>query len=99
MVTPLPLNLKLQSNDSPLFSYPTLYTFIIGKLNFLTYTCSDTSFSVQDLNQFMQNPFENHFKALTHTLNYVATTSGEGIFLKGSDSLKLQVQISTGGAV
>ena len=38
----------------------------------------------------MQNPTEAHFKALTHTLNYVAATSGQGNLFKGSDFLKLQ---------
>ncbi|XP_057529744.1 uncharacterized mitochondrial protein AtMg00810-like [Amaranthus tricolor] len=90
MVTPLPLNLKLQTNDSPLYSNPALYRSFIGKLNFLTNTRPDPSFSIQALSQFMQNPTQNHFKALTHTLNYVVATSGKGILLKDSDSLKLQ---------
>lgn len=38
----------------------------------------------------MQNPIDLHYKALEHTLNYVATTSGHGILLKDSDSLKLK---------
>lgn len=32
--TPLPLNLKLYSNNSPLFHDPTHYKSLIGKLNF-----------------------------------------------------------------
>lgn len=38
----------------------------------------------------MQNPTELHDKALLHTLNYVATTAGQGILLKGSDKLTLK---------
>ena len=49
VVTPLPINLKLQSNDSPLYSYLTLYRSIIGKLNFLTSTRPDLSFATQSL--------------------------------------------------
>ena len=95
VVTPLPLNLKLQSNDSCLFYSPTLYRSIIGKLNFLINTRPNLSFFVQALSQFMQNSIKNHFKALTHILNYVAATSGQGILLKGSDSLKLQAFLAT----
>lgn len=38
----------------------------------------------------MQNPSTNHFKVLTHTLNYVAHASRQVLLLKGSDALQLQ---------
>lgn len=37
----------------------------------------------------MKNPTEAHNQALHHTLNYIATTDGQGIILKGSDQLRL----------
>lgn len=38
MATPLPVNRKLQASNSPLYSNPTLYRSLVGKLNFLTHT-------------------------------------------------------------
>ena len=90
VVTPLPLNLKLHSNDSPLHPDATKYRSFVGKLNFLTNTRPDLFFVVQSLSKYMQNPTENHFKALHHTLHYVAATCGQGILLKGSTFLKLK---------
>lgn len=87
---PLPLNLKLYSNDSPLIKDQIHYSSLIHKLNFLTNTRPDLSFTFQTLSQFMQRLTESHYKALLHTLNYVAGTSGQGILLKGIDSLQLK---------
>lgn len=67
VVTPLPINFKLQSSDSPLFSDTTKYRSLVGKLNFLTNTRPDLSFTVQALSQYMQSPTELHYQALTHT--------------------------------
>ena len=87
--TPLPVNLKLHATDSPLYSNPTHYRSLVGKLNFLTHTRPDLAFTVQILSQFMQHPTEAHYQALTHTLNYVSSTIGHGILLKASDHLQL----------
>ena len=84
VVTPLPLNLKLHSTDAPLYSNPTHYRSLVGKLNFLTHTRPNLAFTVQTLSQFMQHPTKAHYKALTHTLNYLASTVGRGILLKAS---------------
>lgn len=90
VATPLPVHLKLQSSTSPLLPNPTLYRSLVGKLNFLTHTRPDLSFSVQTLSQYMQNPTDQHFAALTHTLHYVAGTVGQRISLNGSNNLTLQ---------
>lgn len=89
-VTPLPLNMKLSSSDGDLIDNPILYRCLVGKLNFLTNTRPDLSYTVQSLSQFMQNPRTSHWKALTHTLNYVHTTCGQGIVLKGESKHVLQ---------
>ena len=89
VVTPLPFNLKLHNNCSPLYSNATEYRSIVGKLKFLTSTRPDLAFIVQSLSQYMQSPTVNHFQALQHTLHYVASTSGQDIILNGSDQLRL----------
>lgn len=53
VVTPLPLNLKLQKAGSPPFSDRKFYRSIVGKLNFLTNTRPDLAYTVQTLSQYM----------------------------------------------
>ena len=66
------------------------YKQLVGKLNFLTSTKPDLSFTVQTLSQFMQAPSIDHCNALLHTLNYVSSTTGQGILFKDSTQLSLQ---------
>ena len=89
-VTPLPLSCKLMPDDGSLLPDPTLYRAIIGKLNFLTHTRPDLSYTVQTLSQFMQAPRDSHLHALHHVLRYVNGTAGQGILLQGSDHLTIQ---------
>ena len=56
---------------------------------FSPHTRLDLSFTMQTLNQFMQNPSDIHFHALKHTVNYVAFTTGRGILLSATNQLKL----------
>lgn len=88
--TPLPLNHKLRIIDSPPYPDPTHYRSLVGKLNFLTHTRPDLSYSIQSLSQHMQSPTYAHFEALSHTLGYLSTTMGQGILLSSSDQLTLQ---------
>lgn len=53
-VIPMSLNHKLSSTDGELLEDPSTYRSIIGKLNFLTNTRPDLSYTVQTLSQFMQ---------------------------------------------
>ncbi|XP_057539843.1 uncharacterized mitochondrial protein AtMg00810-like [Amaranthus tricolor] len=90
VVTPLPHNLHLTTDQGPLYDDPSYYRTMVGKLNFLTNTRPDLAFTVQYLSQFMQNPRLPHASVLQHALNYVHTTTNQGIIIKGSDQLKLQ---------
>lgn len=88
--TPLPLNLKLVSDEGNLLSEPELYRSLVGKLNYLTNTRPDLNYSIQVLSQFMQSPRSSHLDALLHTLKYVSTSPSQGILLQASNSLTLQ---------
>lgn len=88
--TPLPLNCKLCPEDGELFPDPLLYRTLVGKVNFLTHTRPDLSYTTQTLSQFMQQPMTPHFKALQHTRRYIQGTIGAGILLRGTDKLTLQ---------
>lgn len=88
--TPLPLNVKLNTDDGDLLSDPETYRSLVGKLNFLTNTRPDLAFAVQSLSQFMQQPRTPHLVALLHTLRYVSHLVGQGILLNATSDIKLQ---------
>ena len=94
-VTPLPLNMKLNSFDGKKLDDLASYRSLVGKLNFLINTRPDISFSVQTLSQFMQEPRTTHWQALLHTLNYIHSTYGQGIILKGCDKIMLQAYLNS----
>ncbi|XP_021717909.1 uncharacterized protein LOC110685690 [Chenopodium quinoa] len=90
VATPLPLHLKLNSDDGDVLDDPLSYRCLVGKLNFLTHTRLNLAFTIHCLSQFMQIPRSSHMQALIHTLNYMASTTGRGIIFKGGLDLKLQ---------
>lgn len=47
---------------------------IRGKVDFLTKTRPDLSYTVQTLSQFMQQPRSSHWEALMRVLKYVNAT-------------------------
>lgn len=89
IATPLPIHLKLQASNSPLYHDPQHYRSLVGKLNYLTHTRPDLSYAVQSLSQYMQNPTVDHYSVLLHTVTYVAHTLHHGILLQGSDLLQV----------
>jgi len=87
--TLLPINCKLTPDIGVPMEDPTLYRTYIGKLNFRSNTGPNISFAVQTLSQFMQQLTSSHVAALNHLLRYVSGTVGQGILLRGNDSLQL----------
>ena len=87
--TPLPSNIKLMIDEGELYTDPEHYRKIVGKLNFLSHTRPDLSFSVQTLSQFMHQPRMHHVQALNHVLRYVSHTMGQGIILNATYNLIL----------
>ena len=79
VVTLLHMNLKLLINEGDFFDDFTLYRKLIGKLNFLTHTRPDLSYTIRTLSLFMQCPRIPHWKALQHTLNYIHSNSYHSI--------------------
>lgn len=88
--TPLLAHLKLSHDAGSLISTPEVYRSLVGKLNYLTNTRPDLSYTVQTLSQYIHAPRTTHLDALNHTLRYLAGTVQEGILFKASDQLTLQ---------
>ena len=90
VATPLPLHCKLSPDEGDLLQDPSHFRSIVGKLNFLTHSRPDLSYTVQTLSQFMHSPRTSHLLALEHTLRYLQGTSGQGILLNASGPLTLK---------
>uniref|UniRef100_A0A3Q7I591 Reverse transcriptase Ty1/copia-type domain-containing protein n=1 Tax=Solanum lycopersicum TaxID=4081 RepID=A0A3Q7I591_SOLLC len=92
---------KLKATDGKLLTDPTLYRKLVGKLNFLTTTKIDISYSVHYLSQFMQTPREPHLKAAYHVLKYLKQYPSLGIFISNTPAFtksKKQYTISLSSA-
>ncbi|XP_070021411.1 uncharacterized protein [Nicotiana sylvestris] len=90
VTSPLDCTVKLKATEGPLLADPTFYRKLMGKLNFLTNTRLDITYSVQHLSQFMQSPREPHLKAALHVLRYLKVDPTLGIFLSNSPDYTLR---------
>nr|GEV46622.1 ribonuclease H-like domain, reverse transcriptase, RNA-dependent DNA polymerase [Tanacetum cinerariifolium] len=67
----------------------TEYRSIIGCLRYLLHTRTDLSYSVGLLSRFMQEPREQHMKAIRQVLRYVKGTKDHGITYKHNGGNKI----------
>ncbi|KAJ9548017.1 hypothetical protein OSB04_020560 [Centaurea solstitialis] len=77
--TPMLPTRKLLPEDGDPMKDPERYRRLVGKLNCLTVTRPDTSFTVSVLSQFMAAPYTGHWDAALRVLRYLKTTPGLGI--------------------
>uniref|UniRef100_A0A803Q579 peroxidase n=1 Tax=Cannabis sativa TaxID=3483 RepID=A0A803Q579_CANSA len=87
--TPIEANLKLGLDEKEKLSDPTLYRRIVGKLQYLTMTRPDISYSVNKLSKFLCTPRVTHLHATQRVLQYVKGTPRQGIFFTANSEVKL----------
>ncbi|KAL9227769.1 hypothetical protein vseg_003420 [Gypsophila vaccaria] len=81
---------NLESSLTPLFSDPTQYRRLVGKLIYLTLTRPEISYVVHLLSWFMKAPSQSHWDAVLRVLRYVKGQPGQGILLRANASLELE---------
>ncbi|KAJ9561711.1 hypothetical protein OSB04_006871 [Centaurea solstitialis] len=77
--TPMLPTKKLLLEDGDPMKDPKRYKRLVGKLNYLTVTLPDISFTVSVLSQFMATPHTRHWDAALRVLRYLKTMPGLGI--------------------
>ena len=86
MPTPLPLDINRGTEKEELFSNPTYFRSLAGKLQYLTLTRPDIQFAVNFVCQKMHAPSVQDFHLLKRILRYVKGTVTMGIsFNKDTD--------------
>ncbi|XP_071708848.1 uncharacterized mitochondrial protein AtMg00810-like [Rutidosis leptorrhynchoides] len=71
------------------YSKPTLYRSLAGALQYLTFTCPDISYAVQQICLHMHAPYTSHVHALKHVIRYIQGTVSMGLHITPSSSRDL----------
>nr|GEW44157.1 ribonuclease H-like domain, reverse transcriptase, RNA-dependent DNA polymerase [Tanacetum cinerariifolium] len=89
--TLIPMNLgtRLIKTTKGTMVNPTEYRSLIGCLRYLLYTRPDLSYSIGLLSRYMQEPQEQHMKAIRQVLHYVKGTKDHGITNKHNRGNKI----------
>lgn len=82
MPTPLPIKLDKVQGQNELFSDPSYFRSLTGKLQYLTFTRPDLQFSVNFICQKMHQPSVSDFSLLKRILRYVKGTTELGINIR-----------------
>lgn len=89
VATPLPLRLGSAFNDTTLFTDPTYFRSLAGKLQYLTLTRPDIQYAVNFVCQRMHSPTVSNFSLLKRILRYIKGTSTFGLHMYKHSPLTL----------
>ncbi|GJS99877.1 ribonuclease H-like domain, reverse transcriptase, RNA-dependent DNA polymerase [Tanacetum coccineum] len=89
-VIPMDPGTRLTKNTEGTLVNSTEYRSLIGCLRYLLHTRPDLSYSVGLLSRFMQEPKEQHMKAIKQVLRYVKGTKDYGITYKHNGGNTIQ---------
>ncbi|KAD3067121.1 hypothetical protein E3N88_35001 [Mikania micrantha] len=79
--TPVDTTGKLSATAGDLLSDATQFRSLAGALQYLTFTCPNISYAVQQVCMHMHSPRTSHFNALKRILRYVKGTISMGLHL------------------
>ncbi|XP_066308043.1 uncharacterized mitochondrial protein AtMg00810-like [Miscanthus floridulus] len=79
--TPVDTQAKLSAMDGAPVADVTQYHSLTGALQYLTLTCPDLAYAVQQVCLFMHNPREPHLVMPKHVLRYVKGTLSTGLHI------------------
>ncbi|GJW20842.1 ribonuclease H-like domain, reverse transcriptase, RNA-dependent DNA polymerase [Tanacetum coccineum] len=88
-VIPIDPGTRLTKNTEGTLVNSTEYRSLIGWLRYLLHTRPDLSYSVGLLSRFMQEPREQHMKAIKQVLRYVKGTKDYGITYMHNEGNKI----------
>ncbi|XP_044482152.1 secreted RxLR effector protein 161-like [Mangifera indica] len=89
--TPMVVGSNFFPRDSPVFDKPTMYTSVIGALQYLTLTRLDLSYAINKSSQFLKEPTQLQWQAVKRVLRYIQGTLEYGLMFKPSLILNLEV--------
>ncbi|XP_071700167.1 uncharacterized protein [Rutidosis leptorrhynchoides] len=88
-ITPMSSTDILKVHDSSPPTDASHYRQVLGKLQYLSFTRPDISFSVNKLSHFMHAPSQHHWRALKRVLRYLKGTIQHGLILRRSNDSHL----------
>ena len=80
--TPMAPNTKLEAQTKGTTIDRGMYQCLVGKLIYLTHTRHNISFDVSIVNQFLNNPMEEHLNVVYRILRYLKGSPGKGLMFK-----------------
>ena len=86
---PTPLPQRIEEADSPVFSEPTYFRCLAGKLQYLTITRPDIQFAVNFVCQCMHSPTVSDFGLLKRILRYLKGTTTLGLHIRKDKCMSL----------
>ncbi|XP_020549566.1 uncharacterized protein LOC110011998 [Sesamum indicum] len=88
--TPFPSSLKLAAGSDSLFSRPDSYRRFVGQLLYLGFSQPDISYPVQQLNQYLNQPCDSHWKAALHVVRYLKGYPSKGLYFPAANPFTLR---------
>jgi hypothetical protein len=89
--TPVDTQAKVSTEYEPPVADPTHFRSLARVLQYLTFTCPDIAYAVQQICLHMHDPREPHLTAMKHTLRYLRGTLDYGLLLRRCASSELTV--------
>ncbi|XP_071727079.1 uncharacterized mitochondrial protein AtMg00810-like [Rutidosis leptorrhynchoides] len=86
VATPVDTQGKQSANLGNLYPDPTSYRSLASALQYLTFTCPDISYAVQQICLHMHSPHDAHMLALKRIIRYIQGTLSLGLYISKSSS-------------